>query len=378
LKSATLVAIRQTFVRVPYMNQPLRLEKFWHAECLVMSAMLRTNSVRIITVSVACAAGLVAQDVQRPAAIPSQDDAANAAANPGISDQGGTPAPAQQPQVNDPPPPPPNGANAPNGNYGNIPATLTLPGGAFVTVRVNQWLSSDRSQVGDTFYATLVQPLIVNGVVVARKGSSVTGRVTEVKKSHVDGTSRLGLQLTSLSLVDGQQITIQSQVVDRNGASASGGSQAGAIAGGTAVGAGIGAVAGGGIGAGIGAGVGLVASSIGVVLTRGRPTEIYPESMLTFRTDAPVTVSTTQAPAAFHFAGQEDYGIPGTQTRMGPGPMGPMAPMGSAYSAYPAPYYPYPYPYYGPYYYGPGFGVFIGPGFYGRGFYGGFRGGFRR
>jgi hypothetical protein len=123
---------------------------------------------------------------------------------------------------------------------------------------------------------------------------------------------------------------------------------------------------------------------MGVVLTRGRPTEIYPESMLTFRLDAPVTISTAQAPAAFHYAGQEDYGVPATQMRMAQGPGGPMGPgpgpgygYGAGYAGYPPPY-PYYSPYYSPYYYGPGFGVVIGPGYYGRGFYGGFRGGFRR
>lgn len=351
--------------------------------------MLQTNSLRIMIVSVACAAGLMAQDFPRPSIAASPDGAPIAApadagvpAGPGanIADQGieqaGAPDP-QNPQFG-PPPPPPNGAN--NGAYGNVPATLTLPSGSFVTVRVNQWLSSDRNQVGDTFYATLVQPLIVDGVVVARKGSTVVGRVSEVRKSHVDGTSRLGLQLTSLSLVDGQQVTVQSAVVDRNGTTRPNGQSTGTVVGTTAVGAGIGAIAGGGIGAGIGAGIGLIAGSAGVLLTRGRPTEVYPESMVSFRLDAPVAISTTQSAAAFHYAGQEDYGM-NPQGRMA-GPPRPVGPMGAAYGAYPgaypgygyaAPYPYYPYPYYSPYYYGPGFGVVIG-----RGFYGGFRGGFRR
>jgi hypothetical protein len=279
---------------------------------------------------------------------------------------------APPPQYNDPPPPP-NGAYAPGPA---VPATLTLQSGASLTVRVNQWLSSDRNQIGDTFYATLAQPLVVDGVVVARRGSQVTGRVTEVKKSHVDGTSRLGIQLTSISTIDGQQVPVQSEVMDRNGTTTSPGSQVGAIGATTAVGAGIGAVAGGGIGAAIGAGAGLIAGSAGVILTRGRPTEIYPESMLTFRLNAPVTISTTNASAAFHYASQEDYGVGGMQQRMAQGPPRPYGPPPAGYG--PAPYGPvayppYGYPYYAPYYYGPGIGVYVGPGFYG-----GFRGGFRR
>jgi len=332
-----------------------------------VSRMLRTNSLRIITVSLACAAGLMAQDYPRVLTVPGSGNDVAAGVDPAGVAQGQ----AQQPQFNDPPPPP-NGAYAP---APAVPATLTLQSGASLTVRVNQWLSSDRNQIGDTFYATLVQPLIVDGVVVARRGSAVTGRVTEVKKSHVDGTSRLGIQLTSISTVDGQQLAVQSEVMDRNGSTASTGSQVGAIGATTAVGAGIGAVAGGGIGAGIGAGVGLIAGSAGVLLTRGRPTEIYPESMLTFRLNAPVTISTTNASAAFHYASQEDYGVAGgMQTRMQQGPPRPYGapPVGAAYGPAPYPVYGYPYPY-SPYYYGPGIGVYVGPGFYG-----GFRGGFRR
>jgi len=318
----------------------------------------------LIIVSVACAAGLVAQDSPLAQSAPaSGNDVA-------VADQGGGADPAQRPQFNDPPPPPPGMAPAPvnNGGYGNIAATLTLPSGAFITVRINQWLSSDRNKTGDTFYATLVQPLIVNGVVVAPRGASVTGQVTDVKKSHSDSNSMLSLQLNSLTLVDGQQLPIQSQVMQRNGTTTPTGQQVGTVAAGTAVGAGVGAVAAGGVGAAVGAGVGAIASSMGVVLTRGRPTEVYPETMMTFRLDGPVTISTAQSAAAFHFASPEDYGV-NPQGRMAQGPPRPMGPMGAGYGVapYPAPYYPYPY--YSPYYYGPGVGVVIGPGFYG-----GFRG----
>ena len=129
--------------------------------------------------------------------------------------------------------------------------------------------------------------------------------------------------------------------------------------------------------AAIGAAAGLAASGIGVMTTRGRPTEVYPETMVTFRMDGSVTIPTTESPAAFHYATQEDYGMPQTRMTQGqPRPMGApygVAPYGAAgyapgYGAYPY----YPYPYY-PYYYGPGVGIYVGPGWYG-----GFRGGFRR
>ena len=131
---------------------------------------------------------------------------------------------------------------------------MTIKQGTYVIVRINQWLSSDRNQQGDTFTATLEQPLVVDGVIAAPRGATVVGRVTEAQKAgRVEGTSRLGVQMTELTLSDGQQVSIQSQMISRNGPT-SVGRDAAAVGGTTALGAIIGAGAGGGRGAAIGAG----------------------------------------------------------------------------------------------------------------------------
>src|ERR1022692_1326809 len=102
-------------------------------------------------------------------------------------------------------------------HYG-LPAALTVKPGTFVTVRVEQELSSDRNQQGDVFSASLAQPIVVDGVVVAQRGQPVMGRVAEAAKAgRVSGTSRLGLQLIGLTLADGTQANMQSQLVTRNG-----------------------------------------------------------------------------------------------------------------------------------------------------------------
>jgi len=72
----------------------------------------------------------------------------------------------------------------PVGNY-DVPAHLTIKQGTYVTVRVNQWLSSDRNQQGDAFTATLEQPIVVDGIVVAQRGQTVAGRVSELKRQVV-------------------------------------------------------------------------------------------------------------------------------------------------------------------------------------------------
>jgi hypothetical protein len=246
-----------------------------------------------------------------------------------------------------------------------IPPRLTIPAGTFVTVRVNQPLSSDHNQAGDAFSATLVQPVVVDGVVIAQRGQTIGGRVAEAQRAgRVEGVARLGVQLTELTLVDGQQVPIQSQLINRSGPTSTG-QDVGAIAGTTALGAAIGAAADWGRGAAIGAGAGAAAGVIGVLLTRGHPSVIYPESVLTFRIEAPVSFSTERAPQAFRFVDPNDYQRnTGVQARRPPPPPSPYY-NGPGYGPG---YYP-PYPYYG-YGYGPGFSFYYGPGFfYGRGYY---------
>ena len=244
-----------------------------------------------------------------------------------------------------------------------LPPQLTIKPGTYVTVRINQPLSSDKSHVGDAFSATLVRPIVVDGWVVAERGQTLGGRVSDVQKAgRVSGVSKLGVQLTDLPVADGQQLPVQTQLIDRQGPT-SVGRDAAAIGGTTAAGAAIGAAAGWGTGAAIGAGAGAVASTIGVLLTRGRPSIIYPESVLTFRIEQPVTISTDRAPQTFRPVQPGDYQSvpPSLQSR----PMYRPAPYGTTYAPY-APYgsYPYygpayyPYPYWGPAFYG---GIFFGP-----------------
>jgi hypothetical protein len=254
-----------------------------------------------------------------------------------------------------------------------IPPQLTIKAGTYVTVRTNQFLSSDRNQAGDAFSATLVRPIIVDGVVVAERGQTLGGKVTEAKKAgRVSGTSRLALQLTDLPIVDGQQTPIQTSLFSRSGPT-SVGRDAAAIAGTTALGAAAGAVADLGRGAAIGAGAGAVVGIVGVLLTRGHPTIVGPEAVLTFRVEQPVTISTEHAPQAFRFVSPGEYNAPPRLQTRGPGGPGyPPAPGAAYYYGAPG-YYPYGYPYAYPYpYFWGGFypGFYWGPRF-------GFRGRFR-
>jgi hypothetical protein len=261
-------------------------------------------------------------------------------------------------------------------HYAPAPALLTIPAGTVVVIRTNEPLSSDKNQIGDQFTATLQQPIVVDGYVVARRGQTVVGQVKSAKKAgRVTGTSELGVELMDVTLVDGTQAPVLTELWKASGGT-SHGQDAATIVGGSALGAAIGAAADWGRGAAIGAGAGAVAGIGAVLLTRGRPTILLPESELSFKLVDPVKVDTTHGSSAFVPPTQQDFG----NGRPGPGGYG----YGPNYGPYAGGPYAYPYPYayapapcgyyypcYG--YYGPYVGAYPwfgwGWGFYGRGYY---------
>jgi hypothetical protein len=244
----------------------------------------------------------------------------------------------------------------------SLPTILTVPAGTILLIRVNDYLSSDHSQIGDQFTAVLENPLVVNGWVVARRGQVLVGQVKEVRKAgRIKGTSELGVELTDMTTVDGHQVPILTELWKGSGGT-SHGQDAATVATTTGLGAVIGSAADWGRGAAIGAGAGAAVGIGAVLLTRGRPTIVEPEEQLTFRLVDPVRVDTTQSQQAFQPVTQRDF-EGGRLEHRGPRHVA---------GGYPGPY-AYPCGYYGPCYPYPGYVGFYGA--YGRGYYGhrGFR-----
>jgi hypothetical protein len=277
-------------------------------------------------------------------------------------------------QETDRPSPPDRRVQNPDLASQALPPTIALPAGTVIPVRPTEWLSSDKNQSGDRFSATLEQPLVANGWVVAVRGQIVTGRIAVAKRAgRGGGVSQLGVELSELTLVDGQVLPVRTQLL-QNSAGTSNGRNAAAVATTTGVGAVIGGAAEGGEGAAVGAVIGAAAGIVGVMSTRGKPTVIAPESMLTFRLDEPLRISTERSQFAFQPVRPSDYR--GDQDAYA----NPRQPYVRTGPPYPRPYY-YAEPWYD--YYGFYPGVYFGySGFYGPryrgGFGGGYRGGFRR
>lgn len=190
------------------------------------------------------------------------------------------PTPAVSPRPAEPakPAPPPE------------PRKVTIAAGTLIPVRLAESLSSDRNESGYQFQATLDQPLIVEGFVIAERGSRVEGRVVEAEKAgRVQGVSQIAVELVQLHTSDGQKVEIATETFQKEGEQ-SRKSDAAKVAGGAAVGAALGAIFGGGKGAAIGAGAGAGAGAGTVLATRGKAVTLPVETRISFRLKSPVTV----------------------------------------------------------------------------------------
>jgi len=199
------------------------------------------------------------------------------------------PPPPQQPPVTATPvedapnPPPPSDVRAPH--------TITISAGTLLPVRIGETLSARNNEPGDTFLATLDQPLVIDGFVIAERGSRVEGRVVEAEATgRAKGYSHIGIELVKISTSDGQHIRIRTAAYKKESNRNTGNDVAkvGVIA---AIGAAIGAAADGGKGAAVGAGIGGAAGVADVMLSRGKPVEIPVETRLSFRIQDPVTIT---------------------------------------------------------------------------------------
>ncbi len=160
-----------------------------------------------------------------------------------------------------------------------------------LAVRIGETLSSARNQSGDTFLATLTQPLVIDGFVIAERGARMEGKVVDASPAgRVSGVAYLRISLVRLATADGQNIRIRTEPFVKQ-ASSSTGTDAAKIGGGAALGAIIGAIAGGGKGAAIGAGAGGAVGAGDVLLTRGQAAEIKVETRVSFRVQDSVTIT---------------------------------------------------------------------------------------
>lgn len=177
--------------------------------------------------------------------------------------------------------PAPNNSSAPTAQETKA-GPMTVPAGTELTVRLGQAVGSKISRPGQSFSATLANPVEVSGTVALPAGASASGTVVDAQPlGHFAGGARLQVQLTSIS-VNGADQPIQTASIVRviKGKGKRTGIMAG---GGAALGAIIGGIAGGGKGAAIGALAGGGAGTAGGAATGNKEIVLPAEAALTFK-----------------------------------------------------------------------------------------------
>lgn len=168
-------------------------------------------------------------------------------------------------------------------------STATLPEGTTVTVRLVESLGSKLSSPGQSFTATVAEPVTISGITVIARGADARGTVVDAKPlGKFKGGAALQVRLTSITM-NGAEHSIESSVVSRS-LKGKGKRTAVIAGGGTAVGALIGGLAGGGKGAAIGAIAGAGAGGAGSAFTGNKEIVLPAESALTFKLTAPLEV----------------------------------------------------------------------------------------
>lgn len=174
-----------------------------------------------------------------------------------------------------PPPPPPSGG-------------LQIPVGTAITVRMIEGVDSTQARLGQTFRASVDEPVLVGDqTVIPRGADAIVKLVQDQQSGKFEGRTVLTLVLTDIT-INGE--TINTTTSDVSQASGSRGARTAKVVGGTtALGAIIGALAGGGRGAAIGAASGAAVGGGAQVITKGQQVKIPSETRLTFTLQQPIT-----------------------------------------------------------------------------------------
>lgn len=198
--------------------------------------------------------------------------------------------------------PPPTQQQAPPQNQVRLSAVY-VAAGAPVNVAIQSTLSSQFSQVGETFTTTLTGPLFgSNGQMAVPAGSTVQGQVVAVTPAGRGGKpGSIDLRLTSVVTPDGKRYPLSASVNRGSFQLSAQGGRTSNIVKSSAIGAGAGALSGlvggaisGGrkgkataIGTGIGGGIGL----LGGVIKRGKEFVLSSGTNVPFVLDAPLQIN---------------------------------------------------------------------------------------
>lgn len=104
-----------------------------------------------------------------------------------------------------------------------VPSSTKLPEGTPIPVRLQSAISSASAHAGDTFNATVDEPVVIDGQTLVTAGTPVTGRVLETKAAasspgHSPEPGYLRIVLVSLK-ADGRPVMIETSSIFAKGGS---------------------------------------------------------------------------------------------------------------------------------------------------------------
>lgn len=168
--------------------------------------------------------------------------------------------------------------------------TVEVPAGTELTFSLGETLSTETNESGDTFTATLAEPLVVDGQELIPAGAKATGRIAEaIESGRVKGRAAIRLTMSEL-VVDGESYGLSTREY-KAVAEAGTGEDAAKIGAGAGIGAAVGAILGGGSGAAKGAAIGGGGGTAVVLATKGDDIELRAGTRITFVLDEPIEVS---------------------------------------------------------------------------------------
>jgi hypothetical protein len=166
---------------------------------------------------------------------------------------------------------------------------VTVPAGTRILIRTIDPIDTSKQKTGYRFTATLETNLEAEDMVVARRGTTVYGQLTEASSAgRFKGSSGLTLELTDI-VINGSAIPLLTSTYEVKG-KGEGGNTAKKVFGGAGLGALIGGIAGGGTGAAIGALAGTAGGTAVAASKKGEQLQIPSESLIEFRLEQPVAL----------------------------------------------------------------------------------------
>lgn len=157
---------------------------------------------------------------------------------------------------------------------------IEVPAGTRIQARLDDYLTSDRANVGDTFDLTVAESVAVGSRVVIPRGTRITGKISEVERAkRPQKGGKLVLRATSIRLPDGAvgidgEITAEGKNLKGEGSLKEDLKEIG-------IGAAAGGIIGGLIKGGKGALIGVLIGGGGTFLgTKGEEVKLPPETQL--------------------------------------------------------------------------------------------------